>query len=260
MKGGYSSLLPLFPLIAISFAAVINGPPLIPAMFMFGDSVVAVGNNNKFYTIVKANFPPYGRDFKDHQPTGRFCNRKLAADFTAENIGFTSYPPAYLDKKAKRKHPLIGANFASCVFCKQLEYYKEYQVKLRNFAGEPNATAIISCGLYLVSSGSSDFLQNYYINPLLYKNNLSNLTLVVLDIYQPLLDIVTNSSDYGFAEARRACCGTGLVETSILCNPKSEGTCKNASQYVFWDGFHPSEATNKILADDLLVRGISLIT
>lgn len=64
----------------------------------------------------------------------------------------------------------------------------------------------------------------------------------------------------GFAEARRACCGTGLLETSILCNPKSVGTCSNATQYVFWDGFHPTEAANKILSDNLLVSGISLIS
>lgn len=31
----------------------------------------------------------------------------------AENLGFTSYPPAYLSKKAKGKNLLIGANFAS---------------------------------------------------------------------------------------------------------------------------------------------------
>lgn len=64
----------------------------------------------------------------------------------------------------------------------------------------------------------------------------------------------------GFAEARRACCGTGLIETSILCNIKSVGTCTNASEYVFWDGFHPTEAANKILSDSLLASGISLIS
>ena len=55
---------------------------LVPSMFIFGDSVVDVGNNNHIYTIVKANFPPYGRDFTTHTPTGRFCNGKLATDFT----------------------------------------------------------------------------------------------------------------------------------------------------------------------------------
>ncbi|GFP87502.1 GDSL esterase/lipase at5g22810 [Phtheirospermum japonicum] len=59
---------------------------------------------------------------------------------------------------------------------------------------------------------------------------LSGLNLVVLDIYQPLLDLVTNPTNYGFFEARKACCGTGLVETSILCNAKSPGTCKNATE------------------------------
>lgn len=89
---------------------------------------------------------------------------------------------------------------------------------------------------------------------------LPGLKLVVFDIYQPLYNLVTKPADNGFSEARRACCGTGLLETSILCNAKSIGTCANASQYVFWDGFHPSEAANKILADDLLSSGISLIS
>lgn len=64
----------------------------------------------------------------------------------------------------------------------------------------------------------------------------------------------------GFFEARKACCGTGLVETSILCNAESSGTCRNASEYVFWDGFHPTDAANKILSDDLLTAGLSLIS
>lgn len=79
----------------------------------------------------------------------------------------------------------------------------------------------------------------------------------------PFAEVISKKLSFdlmtGFAEARRACCGTGLLETSILCNPKSVGTCANASEYVFWDGFHPSEATNRILADDLLAAGISLL-
>lgn len=61
---------------------VSNGQALVPALFIFGDSVVDVGNNNEIYTIIKSNFPPYGRDFISHTPTGRFCNGKLATDFT----------------------------------------------------------------------------------------------------------------------------------------------------------------------------------
>jgi hypothetical protein len=50
-------------------------------MFFFGDSVFDIGNNNELFTLIKANFPPYGRDFTSQQPTGRFCNGKLACDF-----------------------------------------------------------------------------------------------------------------------------------------------------------------------------------
>ncbi|XP_071723109.1 GDSL esterase/lipase At5g22810-like, partial [Rutidosis leptorrhynchoides] len=272
-----------------------NSQPLVPAMIIFGDSVLDVGNNNHLYTIVKSNFPPYGRDFANHKPTGRFCNGKLASDFTAENLGFTSYPPAYLSKKANGKNLLTGVNFASASsgyyyttpklyhaisLDQQLEYFKEYKNKLVGIAGTSNASTIISGAIYLVSGGSSDFIQNYYINPLLYKaytpdqfsdiliqsfskfiqnlynlgarrigvttlpptgcvpatitifssnhdecvdrfnndavsfNNklnatsqslvkkLSGLNLVVLDIYQPLLDLITHPENNGFAEAR----------------------------------------------------------
>ncbi|KAK4255187.1 hypothetical protein QN277_008214 [Acacia crassicarpa] len=348
--GCSSSFLTLILLIAM--VCVSNGQPLVPALFIFGDSVVDAGNNNNIKTIFRANFPPYGRDF-NHTATGRFCNGKLASDFTAENLGFTSYPPAYVNLKTKGKNLLNGANFASGAsgyyeltaklwhsipLSQQLENYKECQNILVEVAGQPNASSIISGAIHLISSGNSDFLQNYYINPLLYKvytadqfsdillqsyssfiqklyatgvrrigvttlppmgclplaitlfgfdsnhcverlNNdainfnkklnttsqslqkqLPNLNLAVLDIYQPLYQLVTNSSDNGFFEARKACCGTGLLETSILCNPKSIGTCANASEYVFWDSVHPSEAANKILADDLLAAGISLIS
>lgn len=50
-----------------------------------------------------------------------------------------------------------------------MEYYKEYQSKVVGIGGIANATSIISGAIYLVSAGSSDFVQNYYINPLLNK-------------------------------------------------------------------------------------------
>lgn len=36
-------------------------------------------------------------------------------------------------------------------------------------AGQAKATSIISGSIYLISAGSSDFVQNYYINPALYQ-------------------------------------------------------------------------------------------
>lgn len=57
---------------------------LVPAIITFGDSAVDVGNNDYIHTLFKANYPPYGRDFVSHQPTGRFCNGKLATDITGK--------------------------------------------------------------------------------------------------------------------------------------------------------------------------------
>ena len=51
----------------------------------------------------------------------------------------------------------------------QLKNYKEYQNKIVGIAGKSNASSIISDSIYLISAGSSGFVQNYYINPLLYK-------------------------------------------------------------------------------------------
>lgn len=89
----------------------------------------------------------------------------------------------------------------------------------------------------------------------------SDLKIAVFDIYTPLHDLATNPQAQGFTEARRGCCGTGTVETTVLlCNPKSVGTCPNATSYVFWDAVHPSEAANQVLADSLITEGLNLVT
>ncbi|XP_047334809.1 GDSL esterase/lipase At5g55050 [Impatiens glandulifera] len=89
------------------------------AMYVFGDSLVDVGNNNYLkLSIAKADFPHNGLDFSTHKPTGRFSNGKNAADFLAEKVGLASSPPPYLSlKNSKPKvgsaFPITGVSFAS---------------------------------------------------------------------------------------------------------------------------------------------------
>lgn len=77
-------------LVLISALAIANisdaqdSGALVPAIITFGDSAVDVGNNDYLPTIFKANYPPYGRDFVNKKPTGRFCNGKLATDITGK--------------------------------------------------------------------------------------------------------------------------------------------------------------------------------
>lgn len=53
----------------------------VSCMLVFGDSTVDPGNNNRLPTEFKADFLPYGKDFFDGRPTGRFCDGRLAIDF-----------------------------------------------------------------------------------------------------------------------------------------------------------------------------------
>lgn len=46
---------------------------------------------------------------------------------------------------------------------KELEYYKEYQKTLRAYLGRKKANHILRESLYLMSIGTNDFLENYYI-------------------------------------------------------------------------------------------------
>lgn len=61
------------------------------ALFVFGDSLFDLGNNNFINTTTyyRANFPPYGESFFKN-PTGRFSDGRILPDF----IGKLSYVPS----------------------------------------------------------------------------------------------------------------------------------------------------------------------
>ncbi|KAG1360991.1 GDSL esterase/lipase EXL3-like [Cocos nucifera] len=71
--------------------------------------------------------------------------------------------------------------------------------------------------------------------------------IIYIDVYNPVLELILHPSDYGFKEAKKGCCGTGLIEATILCNNLSPFTCPDATKYLFWDGFHPTERGYEIL-------------
>lgn len=57
--------------------------PLVPAVYVFGDSMLDVGNNNyikECKTDCRADYPHFGVDYRDHAPTGRFSNGYNLAD------------------------------------------------------------------------------------------------------------------------------------------------------------------------------------
>ncbi|TYG37821.1 hypothetical protein ES288_D13G172100v1 [Gossypium darwinii] len=152
----------------------------VPAIIVFGDSTVDPGNNNQVSTVLKSNFEPYGRDYYGGQPTGRFSNGRIATDFISEALRIKPAIPAYLDPKYDIEDFATGVSFASAgtgydnatsdvlsviPFWKELEYYKEYQNKLGKHLGKDEANQRFSESLHLISIGTNDFLENYYIFP-----------------------------------------------------------------------------------------------
>ncbi|KAM7257630.1 hypothetical protein ACFE04_013371 [Oxalis oulophora] len=81
----------------------------------------------------------------------------------------------------------------------------------------------------------------------------SDSKFVYMDIYYSLLSIIQNPNRFGFEVVNKGCCGTGDIEVSVLCNSmRNAYTCQDATKYVFWDSFHPSERTYQILTQEIL--------
>ena len=59
-------------------------------LFIFGDSLVDVGNNNYLNTLSKANMTPNGIDCKASGgiPTGRFTNGRTIGDIVGNFLSF----------------------------------------------------------------------------------------------------------------------------------------------------------------------------
>ncbi|KAL6506856.1 hypothetical protein OROHE_022293 [Orobanche hederae] len=152
----------------------------VPAVIVFGDSSVDAGNNNQISTMLKSNFRPYGRDFFGGRPTGRFSNGRIPPDFISEAFGLRPFVPAYLDTQYNISDFAQGVCFASAgtgfdnatsnvlnviPLWREIEYFKDYQNKLKACMGDAKASSIISEALYIISLGTNDFLENYYSLP-----------------------------------------------------------------------------------------------
>lgn len=85
-KFGLSPILVLFMLL-MSGGIVRGQREMVPAMFIFGDSLIDNGNNNNLPSFAKANYYPYGIDFNGG-PTGRFSNGYTMVDEIGISLSF----------------------------------------------------------------------------------------------------------------------------------------------------------------------------
>ncbi|XP_057954685.1 GDSL esterase/lipase At2g04570-like [Malania oleifera] len=339
----------LFPLF-LALAGGTAGGSKVPAVIVFGDSSVDAGNNNQISTVLKSNFKPYGRDFPGGRPTGRFSNGRIPSDFISQAFGLKPTVPAYLDPAYNISDFATGVCFASAgtgydnatsdvlsviPLWRQLQYYEEYQKKLRAYLGNDKANEIFGDALYLMSIGTNDFLENYYsisgrpsqlpvgqyedflagiagnfirelyargarkvslggvppmgclplertanimtgrqcvdeynkvavefngkLMGLVGKLNgeLPGMKVVLSNTYDILMRIIKKPSLYGFDVVETACCASGMFEMGYMCDRLNPFTCTDASKYVFWDSFHPTEKTSLIIANHLVKTALA---
>ncbi|CAN6280442.1 unnamed protein product [Urochloa humidicola] len=156
-------------------------PRLVPAVFVFGDSTVDVGNNNELNISAagRANYPHYGIDFPGSVPTGRFSNGLNTADLLALGLGFRRSPPAYhslTTEKAIRSHMYRGINFASggsglsdgtgrslfgevIPMSQQLEYFSGVVKYMTKLSGAKKTARLLCKSIFLISVGSNDMFE-----------------------------------------------------------------------------------------------------
>ncbi|XP_027079393.1 GDSL esterase/lipase At2g23540 [Coffea arabica] len=86
-------------------------------------------------------------------------------------------------------------------------------------------------------------------------DNLKGATFVHANVYDLVMELLTNYKSYGFTTASKSCCGNGGQFAGIIpCGPTSS-LCSDRDKHVFWDPYHPSEAANILIAKQLVDGG-----
>jgi len=73
------------------------------------------------------------------------------------------------------------------------------------------------------------------------------LTMVYIDTYGAVNDMIEDSARYGISDAINACCGAGKFGAAVSCGAKGSKVCKRVSRNLFWDNLHYTESTYKKL-------------
>ncbi|KAL9407629.1 hypothetical protein AB3S75_046212 [Citrus x aurantiifolia] len=286
----------------------------VPANFVFGDSLVDVGNNNYIVSLSKANYVPNGIDFG--VPTGRYTNGRTIVDIIGQELGFKGFSPPYLAPTTRGNSILQGVNYASggggilnqtgkifggrinmdaqldnfantrqdiisSIAAEQKLVSPEFFVAAMIARFRMQLTRLYNLGARKIivanvgpvgcipyqrdtnpSAGESCVslpnqmaqLFNTELKGLIAElsTSLQESKFVYSDVYRIVADILENYRSYGFEIANSSCCYVAGTHGGLIpCGPSSK-VCSDRSKYVFWDPYHPSEATNIIIAKRLL--------
>ncbi|KAL5550827.1 hypothetical protein UlMin_001003 [Ulmus minor] len=157
----------------------------VPAMFVFGDSLVDDGNNNYLSTWAKSNYYPYGCDFNGGA-TGRFSNGRTIADLIGALLGLPYVPP-FADPSTVGTRVLGGVNYASAaggildltgqhfgqrysLSQQVLNFESTLNNELRRMMSGGNLNQYLGKSIVIMVFGSNDYINNYLL-PSLYPSS-----------------------------------------------------------------------------------------
>ncbi|XP_030480496.2 GDSL esterase/lipase At1g29670 [Cannabis sativa] len=175
-----------FMIVIITIISYVNANPKVSCFFIFGDSLADNGNNNNLNTLAKVNYKPYGIDFIDSQPTGRFTNGRTTVDIIGEFLGFEKLIPAFASLDNNSFNLLSGANYASggagilrqtgthmgenICLKKQIKHHQIMVSRISDKLGSKKlAQELLNKCLYWVEIGNNDYINNYFM-PWIYSS------------------------------------------------------------------------------------------
>ncbi|MQL96965.1 hypothetical protein Taro_029646 [Colocasia esculenta] len=182
---GYYALVIVLMLFQHHCASRVSGNIQVPALFVFGDSLVDDGNNNFLQSIAKADYYPYGVDFYQGS-TGRFSNGRTIIDVLCDMFGI-SYLPPYTSADLNGTRLLSGVNYASAAagileesgqFLGERFYLNQQVLNFQSnindmrtvLGGQSMLDQFLSKSIVVVVIGSNDYVNNYLL-PSLYTSS-----------------------------------------------------------------------------------------
>lgn len=148
-----------------------------PVIYIFGDSMSDVGNNNYLLlSVAKCDYPWYGIDYEGGYPTGRFTNGRTIGDIMAAKFGVPP-PPPFLSLYMTDDEVLGGVNFASggagllnetgiyfveyLSFDNQISYFEQTKNAMIDKIGKKAAEEVVHGAIFQIGLGSNDYVNNF---------------------------------------------------------------------------------------------------